>query len=189
MAVWRPPRHLARFGMKRGDHPLSGNTDRRHRTAKMESALRQQEQFREKPLKLPDLICSRSEERYTPASSRIRDLLGYRRKIGREKSRGPAGSLAQFPSLYRDVGQATVAASVRSSAPRWQLVTMRAGQPILRLENKLSGVIFGARHYGREETQQQIIQRTPGGHGADDRGSHMSSTTHDDHRWGQRPAA
>ena len=66
----------------------------------MEAQLRQQEQFRQKLLEsFPDLILVVDlDERYSFASSRIRDLLGYRPgRTGRQEDRGPARSFTGIP--------------------------------------------------------------------------------------------
>src|SRR4029077_3521287 len=73
---------------------------------KMESALRRQEQFRQKLLEsFPDLILVVDlEERYTFASSRIRDLLGYRpEELVGKKIEDMQDHSPEFLQLYRDV--------------------------------------------------------------------------------------
>src|SRR5262249_6402378 len=75
---------------------------------KMEAQIRQQELFRQRLLEsFPDLILVADlEERYTSASARIRDLLGYRpeelvgRKIEDLRDHSP-----EFTALYREVAR------------------------------------------------------------------------------------
>jgi len=133
---------------------------------KMESALRRQEQFRQKLLEsFPDLILVVDlEERYTFASSRIRDLLGYRpeelvgRKIEDLQDHSP-----EFLSLYRDVasGKQLFAASEYGALHRdgnWRTMRASASQ-FFDSENKLSGVIISVRDITVEKKlEQQIIQ-------------------------------
>jgi PAS domain S-box-containing protein len=133
---------------------------------KMEEQLRQQEQFRQKLLEsFPDLILVVDlEERYTFASSRIRDLLGYRpeelvgRKIEDLQDHSP-----EFLSLYRDVssGKQLFAASEYGALHRdgtWRTMRASASQ-FFDSENKLSGVIISVRDITVEKKlEQQIIQ-------------------------------
>ena len=107
---------------------------------KMEGQLRQQEQFRQKLLEsFPDLILVVDlEERYTFASSRIRDLLGYRpEELVGKKIEDLQDHSPEFLSLYRDVSsgkQLFAASRIRRSAPRRHLADhARFGQPVLRL--------------------------------------------------------
>jgi PAS domain S-box-containing protein len=133
---------------------------------KMEGQIRQQEQFRQKLLEsFPDLILVVDlEERYTFASSRIRDLLGYRpeelvgRKIEDLQDHSP-----EFLSLYRDVasGKQLFAASEYGALHRdgtWRTMRASASQ-FFDSENKLSGVIMSVRDITVEKKlEQQIIQ-------------------------------
>ncbi len=133
---------------------------------KMEVQIRQQEQFRQRLLEsFPDLILVLDlEERYTFASSRIRDLLGYRpeelvgKRIEELQDHSP-----EFLSLYRDVasGKQMFAASEYGALHRngsW--CTMRASaSQLFDAENKLSGVIISVRDITVEKKlEQQIIQ-------------------------------
>ena len=133
---------------------------------KMESALRQQEQFREKLLEsFPDLILVVDlEERYTFASSRIRDLLGYRpEELVEKKIEALQDHSPEFLSLYRDVasGKQLFAASEYGALHRdgsWRTMRASASQ-FFDSENKLSGVIFSVRDITVEKKlEQQIIQ-------------------------------
>lgn len=133
---------------------------------KMESALRQQEQFREKLLEsFPDLILVVDlEERYTFASSRIRDLLGYRpEELVGKKIEALQDHSPEFLSLYRDVasGKQLFAASEYGALHRdgsWRTMRASASQ-FFDSENKLSGVIFSVRDITVEKKlEQQIIQ-------------------------------
>jgi PAS domain S-box-containing protein len=133
---------------------------------KMEAQLRQQEQFRQKLLEsFPDLILVVDlEERYTFASSRIRDLLGYRpeeligKKIEDLQDHSP-----EFLSLYRDVasGKQLFAAAEYGALHRdgsWRTMRASASQ-FYDSENKLSGVIMSVRDITVEKKlEQQIIQ-------------------------------
>jgi PAS domain S-box-containing protein len=133
---------------------------------KMEGQIRQQEQFRQKLLEsFPDLILVVDlEERYTFASSRIRDLLGYRpeelvgRKIEDLQDHSP-----EFLSLYRDVasGKQLFAASEYGALHRdgsWRTMRASASQ-FFDSDNKLSGVIISVRDITVEKKlEQQIIQ-------------------------------
>lgn len=133
---------------------------------KMESALRQQEQFREKLLEsFPDLILVVDlEERYTFASSRIRDLLGYRpEELVGKKIEALQDHSPEFLSLYRDVasGKQLFAASEYGALHRdgsWRTMRASASQ-FFDSENKLSGVIISVRDITVEKKlEQQIIQ-------------------------------
>ena len=133
---------------------------------KMESALRQQEQFRQKLLEsFPDLILVVDlQERYTFASSRIRDLLGYRpedlvgKKIEELQDHSP-----EFLSLYRDVasGKQLFAACEYGGLHRdgtWRTMRASASQ-FFDSENKMNGVILSVRDITVEKKlEQQIIQ-------------------------------
>ena len=173
------PRHFARgLGRSGHDHPLPGNADRRHRAAQDGAALRQQEQFRQKLLEsFPDLILVVDlEERYTFASSRIRDLLGYRpEELVGKKIEDLQDHSPEFLSLYRDVasGKQLFAASEYGALHRdgsWRTMRASASQFFDSREQAQRRDHFGARHHGRKETRAaDHPERTPGGHGADDR--------------------
>jgi PAS domain S-box-containing protein len=133
---------------------------------KMESALRQQEQFRQKLLEsFPDLILVVDlEERYTFASSRIRDLLGYRpEELVGKKIEDLQDHSPEFLSLYRDVasGKQLFAACEYGALHRdgsWRTMRASASQ-FFDSENKLSGVIISVRDITVEKKlEQQIIQ-------------------------------
>jgi PAS domain S-box-containing protein len=133
---------------------------------KMEAALRQQEQFRQKLLEsFPDLILVVDlDERYAFASSRIRDLLGYHpedlvgKKIEDLQDHSP-----ELLSLYRDVasGKQLFAACEYGALHRdgsWRTMRASASQ-FFNSENKLSGVIISVRDITVEKKlEQQIIQ-------------------------------
>ena len=166
---------------------------------KMESALRQQEQFRQQLLEsFPDLILVVDlEERYTFVSSRIRDLLGYRpEELVGKKIEDLQDHSPEFLSLYRDVAsgkQAVCASGVRGAASRRKLADhARFGQPVLRFgEQAQRRHYFGARHHGREEAgAADHPERTAGGDGADDRRIRArTQQSADHHRRGERTAA
>ena len=132
----------------------------------MEVRLRQQEQFRQKLLEsFPDLILVVDlSERYSFATSRIRDLLGYRpeelvgRKIEDLQDHSP-----EFLQLYRDVasGKQLFASSEYGALHRdgsWRTMRASASQ-LFDTENKLSGVIISVRDITVEKKlEQQIIQ-------------------------------
>jgi len=132
----------------------------------MELQIRQQEQFRQRMLEsFPDLILVLDlEQRYTFASSRIRDLLGYRpeelvgKRIEELQDHSP-----EFLSLYRDVasGKQMFATSEYGALHRngsWRTMRASASQ-LFDAENKLSGVIISVRDITVEKKlEQQIIQ-------------------------------
>jgi PAS domain S-box-containing protein len=133
---------------------------------KMEAQLRQQEQFRQKLLEsFPDMILVVDlEERYTFASSRIRDLLGYRpEELVGKKIEDLQDHSPEFLSLYRDVasGKQLFAASEYGALHRdgsWRTMRASASQ-FFDSENKLSGVIMSIRDITVEKKlEQQIIQ-------------------------------
>jgi PAS domain S-box-containing protein len=135
----------------------------RHR---MEAQIRQQELFRQRLLEsFPDLILVADlEERYTFASSRIRDLLGYRpeelvgKKIEELQDHSP-----EFTALYREVasGKQLFGASDYGARHRdgtWRTMRASASQ-LFDAENKLSGVIISVRDITVEKKlEEQIIQ-------------------------------
>ncbi len=133
---------------------------------KMEGQLRQQEQFRQKLLEsFPDLILVVDlEEHYAFASSRIRDLLGYRpEELVGKKIEDLQDHSPEFLSLYRDVvsGKQLFAASEYGALHRdgsWRTMRASASQ-FFDSENKLSGVIMSVRDITVEKKlEQQIIQ-------------------------------
>jgi two-component system NtrC family sensor kinase len=133
---------------------------------KMEGQLRQQEQFRQKLLEsFPDLILVVDlEERYTFASSRIRDLLGYHpEELVGKKIEDLQDHSPEFLSLYRDVasGKQLFAASEYGALHRdgtWRTMRASASQ-FFDSDNKLSGVIMSVRDITVEKKlEQQIIQ-------------------------------
>jgi len=133
---------------------------------RMEAQLHQQEQFRQKLLEsFPDLILVVDlKERYSFASSRIRDLLGYHpeeligKRIEDLQDHSP-----EFLSLYRDVvsGKQLFAATEYGALHRdgsWRTMRASASQ-LFDSENKLSGVIISVRDITVEKKlEQQIIQ-------------------------------
>jgi len=156
-AVWDEAGAIIRY-----QGTLTDVTDQR----KMEAALRQQEQFRQRLLEsFPDLILVVDlEERYTFASSRIRDLLGYRpEELVGKKIEDLQDHSPEFLSLYRDVssGKQLFAASEYGALHRdgsWRTMRASASQ-FFDSENKLSGVIISVRDITVEKKlEQQIIQ-------------------------------
>ncbi len=132
----------------------------------MEMQIRQQEQFRQKLLEsFPDLILVVDlNERYSFASSRIRDLLGYRpEELVGKKIEDLQDHSPEFLSLYRDVssGKQLFAASEYGALHRdgsWRTMRASASQ-LFDSDNKLSGVIFSVRDITVEKKfEQQIIQ-------------------------------
>jgi len=133
---------------------------------KMQAQIRQQEQFRQRLLEsFPDLILVVDmDERYSFASSRIRDLLGYHpeelvgRKIDDLQDHSP-----EFLALYRDVasGRQLFAASEYGALHRngaWRTMRASASQ-FFDSDNKLSGVIISVRDITTEKKlEQQVIQ-------------------------------
>jgi len=132
----------------------------------MEAQLRQQEVFRQRLLEsFPDLILVVDlNERYTFASSRIRDLLGYHpeelvgKRIDDLQDHSP-----EFLSLYRDVasGKQLFASCEYGALHRdgtWRTMRASASQ-LFDSENKLSGVIFSVRDITVEKKlEQQVMQ-------------------------------
>jgi PAS domain S-box-containing protein len=132
----------------------------------MEAQLRQQEVFRQRLLEsFPDLILVVDlNERYTFASSRIRDLLGYHpeelvgKRIADLQDHSP-----EFLSLYRDVasGKQLFASCEYGALHRdgtWRTMRASASQ-LFDSENKLSGVIFSVRDITVEKKlEQQVMQ-------------------------------
>ena len=132
----------------------------------MEMRIRQQEQFRQKLLEsFPDLILVVDlDERYGFASSRIRDLLGYRpEELVGKKIEDMQDHSPEFLQLYRDVasGKQLFASSEYGALHRdgsWRTMRASASQ-LFDTENKLSGVIISVRDITVEKKfEQQIIQ-------------------------------
>ena len=132
----------------------------------METRIRQQEQFRQKLLEsFPDLILVVDlDERYSFASSRIRDLLGYRpEELVGKKIEDMQDHSPEFLHLYRDVasGRQLFASSEYGALHRdgsWRTMRASASQ-LFDTENKLSGVIISVRDITVEKKfEQQIIQ-------------------------------
>ena len=132
----------------------------------MEMRIRQQEQFRQKLLEsFPDLILVVDlDERYGFASSRIRDLLGYRpEELVGKKIEDMQDHSPEFLQLYRDVasGRQLFASSEYGALHRdgsWRTMRASASQ-LFDTENKLSGVIISVRDITVEKKfEQQIIQ-------------------------------
>jgi PAS domain S-box-containing protein len=156
-AVWDATGTIIRY-----QGTLIDITERR----RMETQLRQQEQFRQRLLEsFPDLILVVDlQEHYTFASSRIRDLLGYRpedlvgKKIEDLQDHSP-----EFLSLYRDVasGRQMFGSSEYGARHRdgsWRTMRASASQ-LFESENKLSGVIISVRDITVEKKlEEQIIQ-------------------------------
>jgi two-component system cell cycle sensor histidine kinase/response regulator CckA len=132
----------------------------------MERQLAQQEEFRRRLLEsFPDLILVVDlGERYTFASSRARDLLGYSpedmlgKKISDLENHSP-----ELAALYHSVvsgtealGQAEYGAKHRDGT--WR--TMRAsGSQLVDAEGKISGVIISVRDITIErKLEQQVVQ-------------------------------
>jgi len=132
----------------------------------MERQLAQQEEFRRRLLEsFPDLILVVDlGERYTFASARARDLLGFEpqdiigKKITDLEDHSP-----ELAALYRDVvsgkqvfGSAEYSARHRSG--NWR--TMRAsGSQLVDAEGKISGVIMSVRDITIErKLEQQVVQ-------------------------------
>ncbi|MBZ5573970.1 MAG: PAS domain S-box protein [Acidobacteriia bacterium] len=156
-AVWDAAGKIVRY-----QGTLVDVTERRE----MEKALRRQEEFQRCLLEsFPDLILVIDlEERYTFASSRIRDLLGYRpeellgKRVEAEQDYSP-----ELLALARDLmtgrrmsGSCDYGARHRDGS--WR--TMRASaSPLFDAEGKVSGVIVSVRDVTVEKKlEQQIIQ-------------------------------
>src|SRR5579864_6390522 len=132
----------------------------------MERQLAQQEEFRRRLLEsFPDLILVVDlEERYTFASSRAHDLLGYQpeemlgRKISEVGDQSP-----DLASLWQSVasGKETIASAeygMRHRDGKWR--TMRAsGSQLVDSEGKISGVIISVRDITIErKLEQQVVE-------------------------------
>jgi PAS domain S-box-containing protein len=156
-AVWDPAGNIIRY-----QGTLVDITEKRS----MERQLAQQEEFRRRLLEsFPDLILVVDlGERYTFASARARDLLGFEpqdmigKKITDLEDHSP-----ELAALYRDVvsgkqvfGSAEYSARHRSG--NWR--TMRAsGSQLVDAEGKISGVIMSVRDITIErKLEQQVVQ-------------------------------
>ena len=156
-AVWDPAGNIIRY-----QGTLVDITEKRS----MERQLAQQEEFRRRLLEsFPDLILVVDlGERYTFASARARDLLGFEpqdiigKKITDLEDHSP-----ELAALYRDVvsgkqvfGSAEYSARHRSG--NWR--TMRAsGSQLVDAEGKISGVIISVRDITIErKLEQQVVQ-------------------------------
>lgn len=156
-AVWDSAGKLIRY-----QGTLVDITERR----KLERQLLQQEEFRRRLLEsFPDLILVVDlAERYTFASSRVRDLLGYQsedllgKKISEIKDHSP-----ELAALYQEVAAGKIAFgsaeySARHRDGNWR--TMRASaSPLFDADSKLGGVIISVRDITTErKLEQQIVQ-------------------------------
>ena len=156
-AVWDPAGNIIRY-----QGTLVDITEKRS----MERQLAQEEEFRRRLLEsFPDLILVVDlGERYTFASARARDLLGFEpqdmigKKITDLEDHSP-----ELAALYRDVvsgkqvfGSAEYSARHRSG--NWR--TMRAsGSQLVDAEGKISGVIMSVRDITIErKLEQQVVQ-------------------------------
>jgi PAS domain S-box-containing protein len=156
-AVWDEAGKIIRY-----QGTLTDVTEKR----RMETQLKQQEQFRKRLLEsFPDLILVVDlQGRYSFVSSRIRDLLGYRpdelqgRRMEELQDHSP-----ELLSLYRDVaaGKHLFASSEYGARHRdgsWRTMRASASQ-LFGPDNKLSGVIISVRDITVEKKlEQQIIQ-------------------------------
>jgi PAS domain S-box-containing protein len=156
-AVWDSAGKLIRY-----QGTLVDITERR----KLERQLLQQEEFRRRLLEsFPDLILVVDlAERYTFASSRVRDLLGYQpddllgKKISEIHDHSP-----ELAALCQDVASGKIAFgsaeySARHRDGNWR--TMRASaSPLFDADSKLGGVIISVRDITTErKLEQQIVQ-------------------------------
>jgi PAS domain S-box-containing protein len=132
----------------------------------MEQALRSQEEFQRYLLEsFPDLIFVIDlNERYSFASARLRDLLGYKPEdmVGKKIEEGQDPS-PEFLALYRDVSAGRKMFGfceyrARHRDGTWR--TMRASaSPLFDAQARLSGVIVSVRDITVEKKlEQQIIQ-------------------------------
>jgi PAS domain S-box-containing protein len=156
-AVWDASGKLIRY-----QGTLVDVTERR----KLERQLLQQEEFRRHLLEsFPDLILVVDlQERYTFASSRVRDLLGYQpedllgKKISETEDHSP-----ELAALYNDVatgarlfGAAEYSARHRDGS--WRTMRASASQ-LFDADSKLGGVIVSVRDITTEKKlEQQIVQ-------------------------------
>jgi PAS domain S-box-containing protein len=156
-AVWDTSGNIIRY-----QGTLVDITEKR----KMEQELAQQEEFRRRLLEsFPDLILVVDlEERYTFASARSRDLLGFQPKemLGKKISELDDHS-PELAALYHDVvsGKEAFSSAEYSAKHRdgtWR--TMRAaGSRLVDAEGKTSGVIISVRDITVErKLEQQVVQ-------------------------------
>src|SRR5579863_9684433 len=156
-AVWDAAGNIIRY-----QGTLVDITEKRN----MEQQLAQQEEFRRRLLEsFPDLILVVDrDERYTFASSRSRDLLGYEphdvigKKISDQEDHSP-----DLASLYHTVvsGQGAFSSAEYGARHRdgdWR--TMRAaGSRLVDADGKISGVIISVRDITIErKLEQQVVQ-------------------------------
>jgi PAS domain S-box-containing protein len=156
-AVWDTAGTVIRY-----QGTLTDITERR----KMEVQIRQQEQFGQRLLEsFPDLILVVDlDERYTFASARIRDLLGYRpEELVGKKIEDLQDHSPEFVALHREVasGKQLFGASEYGALHRdgsWRTMRASASQ-LFDADNKLSGVIISVRDITVEKKlEEQIIQ-------------------------------
>jgi PAS domain S-box-containing protein len=156
-AVWDSSGKLIRY-----QGTLVDITERR----KLERQLLQQEEFRRRLLEsFPDLILVVDlQERYTFASSRVRDLLGYQsedllgKRISETEDHSP-----ELAALYQSVasgsevfGSAEYSARHRDGS--WRTMRASASQ-FFDADSKLGGVIISVRDITTErKLEQQIVQ-------------------------------
>jgi PAS domain S-box-containing protein len=156
-AVWDASGKLIRY-----QGTLVDITERR----KLERQLLQQEEFRRRLLEsFPDLILVVDlQERYTFASSRVRDLLGYQsedllgKRISETEDHSP-----ELAALYQSVasgsevfGSAEYSARHRDGS--WRTMRASASQ-FFDADSKLGGVIVSVRDITTErKLEQQIVQ-------------------------------
>jgi PAS domain S-box-containing protein len=156
-AVWDTSGNIIRY-----QGTLVDITDKRS----MERQLVQQEEFRRRLLEsFPDLILVVDlEERYTFASSRAKDLLGYEpQDIIGKKITDLDDHSAEVAALYRDVvsgkqvfGSAEYGARHRDGS--WRTMRASASQ-LVDAEGKINGVIISVRDITIErKLEQQIVQ-------------------------------
>jgi len=156
-AVWDASGAIVRY-----QGTLIDVTERR----RMETQLKQQEQFRQRLLEaFPDLILVIDlEGRYKFVSSRIRDLLGYRpeemlgKNVEESKTHSP-----EFLVLYRNVASGKQVFSsgefgALNRAGDWRRMRASASQ-FFDADNQLAGVIMSVRDITLEKKfEEQIIQ-------------------------------
>ena len=156
-AVWDAAGAIIRY-----QGTLTDVTEKRQ----LETQVRQQELFRQRLLEsFPDLILVVDlEEHYTFASSRIRDLLGYRtEELVGKKIEDLQDHSPEYLALCRDVasGRQMFASSDYGAKHRdgsWRTMRASASQ-LFDADNKLSGVIISVRDITVEKKlEQQIIQ-------------------------------
>lgn len=156
-AVWDTSGNIIRY-----QGTLVDITDKRI----MERQLEQEEEFRRRLLEsFPDLILVVDlQERYTFASSRARDLLGYEPKdLAGKKISDVEDHSPELATLYRDVvsgkqvfGSAEYGARHRDGS--WRTMRASASQ-LVDAEGKITGVIISVRDITLErKLEQQIVQ-------------------------------